>query len=136
MGKSFYDLDYIIEINEQRLEQYISAYVEVMSRITTLILVYSVMAIFLVPIVREVFSGGGANWILLLCFMLFMVLFSISIFYYVRLIIPVDLIYLQAPELYYNKYRKQYEQETDDRISMEVFLKGLLHQRTGVYIKV
>ena len=50
-GKSFYDLDYMIEINEQRLEQYTAASEKVMERLTNIIIIYSAIAIFLVPIV-------------------------------------------------------------------------------------
>jgi hypothetical protein len=57
-GKSFYDLDYIIEINEQRFEQYMSAYNELIGKLTNIVLIYSAVAIFLIPIVRNVFWEG------------------------------------------------------------------------------
>jgi len=49
-GKSFYDLGYIIEINEQWLEQYNAAYESIMQKLTNIIVIYSAMAIFLIPI--------------------------------------------------------------------------------------
>jgi hypothetical protein len=51
--KSFYNLDYIIEINEQRLNQYITAYHKVLERLTHIILVYSAIAIFLIPLIQD-----------------------------------------------------------------------------------
>jgi hypothetical protein len=57
MEKSFYDLDYIIEINEKRVEQYTSAYQQVLSKLTNIILIYSAVAILQIPNIQEVFGG-------------------------------------------------------------------------------
>src|SRR5689334_8999016 len=96
-GKSFYDLDYMIEINEQRLEQYTSAGEKVMERLTNIIVIYSAMAIFFVPIVKMVFWSGEDNWLLFISFGLFVILFCISVFYTVRLMIPRRLVLLHIP---------------------------------------
>lgn len=56
MGKlSFYDLDYIIEANEKRLEQYSSAYQKSLDKFTNILIIYSAIAIFLIPIVQTLF---------------------------------------------------------------------------------
>lgn len=123
-GKSFYDLDYVIELNEQRLLQYTTAYQEVMGRLTTLIIIYSAMAIFLVPMIQAVLRGGITNWILTVSFLLFMSLFMVSVFYTVRFIIPVDFFFLGPPRLYYNEYRLEYEKQIDNRLSVEELLKS------------
>jgi hypothetical protein len=52
---SFYDLDYIIEINEKRLEQYSGAYQKNVDRFTNILVIYSAFAIFLIPIVQSLF---------------------------------------------------------------------------------
>jgi hypothetical protein len=62
-GKSFYDLDCLITINEQRLDQYSSAYEKVMDKLTNIIVIYSAMAIFLIPIAGEVFWVGKKSWL-------------------------------------------------------------------------
>src|SRR5947209_20001981 len=97
MAKSFYDLDYIIEINEKRVEQYTTAYQQVLGKLTNIILIYSALAIFLIPIIQEVFSGTF-NWYLDICFALFCVLFFISVGYTIRLIFPKELAYLAEPD--------------------------------------
>lgn len=99
--KSFYDLDYIIEINEQRFEQYTSAYQKVLERLTNIILVYSALTIFL---------GEIGNWFLYICFAVFAILFLISIVFTIRLTMPVEVAFLEMPKRYYEKYRLQYEQ--------------------------
>lgn len=123
-GKSFYDLDYIIEINEQRYEQYMSAYNELMGKLTNIVLIYSGVAIFLVPIVRSVFWGGDTNWIVGLSFGLFVLLFVISVFNTVRFLIPVTLVYPEIPKKYYTDSRDLYELSIDDRIAVEDLLKA------------
>jgi hypothetical protein len=123
-GKSFYELDYIIEINEQRLEQYTEACDKVSERLTNIIVIYSAMAIFLVPIVRMIFYAGAKPWWLNGCFVLFAVLFLVSVVNTVRLILPANLTLLKKPKLYYDGYRLQYEEVINNRMSVEVLLKA------------
>lgn len=56
MGKvSFYDLDYIILLNERRLEEYTSAYQKNLDKFTNILILYSAIAVFLIPIVQSLF---------------------------------------------------------------------------------
>jgi len=59
--KSFYDLDYIIEINEARYDQYTSAYSKVLEKYTNIILIYSAIAIFLIPIIQDIVEDKIKN---------------------------------------------------------------------------
>jgi hypothetical protein len=124
-GKSFYDLDYMIEINEQRLEQYTSASEKVMERLTNIIVIYSAMSIFLVPIVRMVFWSGRGHWVLNISFGLFAMLFCISVFFAVRLIIPRRSVLLQIPAQIYKECRIKYEKTQNNRSAIEGLLKTL-----------
>ena len=124
-GKSFYDLDYMIEINEQRLEQYTAASEKVMERLTNIIIIYSAIAIFLVPIVRLVFWSGRGDWVLHLSFGLFALLFGVSVLYTVRLILPRHSALLQIPAVIYNDCRIKYEKTLNNRIAIEDLLKIL-----------
>jgi hypothetical protein len=58
MATSFFDLDYIIEINQQRLDQYNTSLQKVLERLTNIILIYSALGIFLVSIIQDLFDGG------------------------------------------------------------------------------
>lgn len=124
-GKSFYDLDYMIEINEQRLEQYTSAVEKVMDLLTNIIVIYSAMSIFLVPIVKMMFWSGSNDWVLFISFALFGLLLCISVFYTVRFIIPRRLALLQIPTIIYDDCRIKYEKTLNDRIIIEDLLKTL-----------
>ena len=53
--KSFYDLDYIIEINEKRIEELSSTYHKVLEKFTNILLIYSAIAIFLVSLIQDIF---------------------------------------------------------------------------------
>ncbi|WP_158993986.1 hypothetical protein [Mucilaginibacter sp. L196] len=108
MPKSFYDLDYIIEINEDRVEQYTSAYQQVLSKLTNIILIYSAIAIFLVPIIQEVFMPGKSV-VLYICFAAFAGLFITSLVFTVKLVFPIQVAYLIEPGKYYKDYRLDYE---------------------------
>ncbi|MBV4358366.1 hypothetical protein [Pinibacter aurantiacus] len=109
--KSFYDLDYIIEINEKRVEQYMSAYQKVLERLTNIILIYSALTFFLFTIIQEVFLEDGCHWLMKACFILFALLLGLSLFFTVKLIIPVDVGYLENPKPYYEEYRLRYEED-------------------------
>lgn len=124
MPKSFYDLDYIIEINESRLEQYTSAYQKVLERLTNIILIYSAITIFLVPLIQDVFLFEIENWFLYVCFAIFSLLFLTSVFFTIRLIIPVDVAYLDVPKKYYEEYLLRYEQTETNKEEIEKLLKA------------
>lgn len=106
-SKSFYDLDYIIEMSEKRVEQYTSAYQLIQSRLTNIILIYSAIGIYLVPIIQDlsqiqfVFFRIGIG--------IFIVTISISVLFTIRMLIPVDIAYLQISNQYYQDLRIEYE---------------------------
>lgn len=123
MAKSFYDLDYIIEINEKRVEQYTSAYQQVLGKLTNIILIYSAIAIFLIPIIQEVFTGT-INLYLDTCFGAFVVLFLVSVVYTIFLIFPKEVAYLREPYKYYKDFRVQYELTEPDLNKVDSALKS------------
>jgi hypothetical protein len=123
-SKSFYDLDYIIDVNEKRIEQYHAAYQKVLERFTNIILIYSAITIFLVSIIQDIFIANSTHVFLYICFGLFSVLFLTSLCFTVRLIIPVDIAYLSAPKKYYDEYRLNYEQTIQQQDQIEKLLKS------------
>jgi len=60
MENSFYDLDHIISLGEKRVDLYLSAYQAVLGRLTNIILVYSAIGIYLIPIIQDLLDG--AKW--------------------------------------------------------------------------
>lgn len=109
MGKSFYDLDYIIEINEKRLAEYTALYQRVLERLTNIILVYSALGIYLIPLAQHVIAMDIKGVWFFLAFCLFGTLLVISVVYFVRLLLPVEIAYLDPPRKYYGDYRADLE---------------------------
>jgi hypothetical protein len=122
-SKSFYDLDYIIEVNEKRIEQYLAAYQKVLDKFTNIILIYSAITIFLISIIQDIFIADSRPLFLYICFGVFSILFLISLYFSIRLIIPVKVAYLDAPNKYYEEYRFNYEQIIQQQDQVEHLLK-------------
>ena len=110
-NNSFYSLDYIIELNEKRLEQFSEVYQKNLSRFTNILIIYSAIAVFIVQITQALFFGGHRIWLNYVCFFLFVALFLYSIVYTIKLLIPVDVAYLIEPKAYYVDFRLSYEAE-------------------------
>jgi hypothetical protein len=109
MAKSFYDLDYIIEINEKRLSEYTALYQKVLERLTNIILVYSALGIFLVPLTQHVIAADIKGVWFYLAFSCFAILLVISVVYLIRLLLPIDIAYLDPPRKYYEEYKADIE---------------------------
>lgn len=123
-SKSFYNLDYIIEINERRHEQYTAAYQKILERFTNIILIYSAITIFLIPLIKELLVVHTKSVFFIVAFCLFAIFFIISITFTVRLIIPVSVAYLEIPKKYYTDIRLEYEQTLKDKEQIKELLKA------------
>lgn len=108
-SNSFYNLDYIIELNEKRLEQFSDAYQKNLSKFTNILIIYSAIAVFIVQITQGLFFGGDRILLNYVCFSIFLALFFYSIIYTIKLLIPVDVAYLIEPKSYYVDFRIDYE---------------------------
>jgi len=109
MPKSFYDLDGIIEMNEKRLAEYTALYQKVFERLTNIILIYSALGIFLIPLTQHVLGRDVRGIFYYTSFTTFMVLLLVSLVYFIRLLLPVDIAYLEPPQKYYIEYRIELE---------------------------
>jgi hypothetical protein len=122
---SFYDLDYIIELNEKRLEQYTSAYQRYLERFTVLLVIYSAFAIFLIPITESLyFSGLSCHWLYHVSFYVFLFFFGYSLFYTVKLLIPTDIRHLAEPQEYYAAHRQKHERDGRDKSEVDSSAKA------------
>lgn len=122
---SFYDLNYIIELNEKRLEQCNNAHEKYLGRFTILLVLYSAFTIFLVPIIEGLyFSGESLHWIYHSSFYLFVALVGYSLIYTIKLLIPTDFRHLLEPKEYYEVHRSKYEHEIKDEREIDAFLKA------------
>lgn len=121
---SFYDLDYIIELNEKRLEQYNSAYQRYVGKFTILMVFYSVFTIFLVPIIETLYlSGASCYWLHQASFYAFLFFFGYSLFYAVKLLIPTDIRHLAEPKEYYIMHLHKHERLGRNKSETDTFTK-------------
>lgn len=109
-SKSFYDLDYIIELNEQRLEQYANALQKNTEKFTTLLVLYSALCIFLVPVCQKLFieqvvQDVGFYW----AFYGFSGLFAVSLVFTVLQMLPEKLLISPTPDTYYKSLKFMYQ---------------------------
>lgn len=109
MSKSFYDLDYIIEISEKRFAEYTALYQKVLERLTNIILVYSALGIFLVPLTQHALEANIKGVYFYLFFIVFAGLLLISVIYVIRLLLPAEVAYLQSPKRYYYAIKAEME---------------------------
>lgn len=109
MAKSFYDLDYIIDISEKRLAEYTVLYQKVFERLTNIILIYSALGIFLIPLIQYMIAADVKGTVFYVIFTLFVVLLLTSLVYFVRLLLPVDIAYLDPPKKYYESFKSELE---------------------------
>jgi hypothetical protein len=124
-NKSFYDLDYIIEINEQRLEQYANAHQKIVERFTTLLVIYSILCIFLVPIIQTLFLAKEQwHWSYYYSFYVFCILFIISIINSIMLLSPEGPSLLLEPATYYLELKTVYETEGFVPPETDAIIKG------------
>jgi hypothetical protein len=109
MENSFYDLDYIISLGEKRVDLYLSAYQGVLGRLTNIILIYSAVGIYLIPIIQDLIDR--IKLVYFLFAIVFLGMIAISVFFTIRLLIPVNVAYLEVSNRYSTDLRKQYEQK-------------------------
>ncbi len=109
MAKSFYDLDYIIDISEKRLAEYTVLYQKVLERLTNIILIYSALGIFLISLIQHMITADVKDAMFYVIFAVFVVLLMTSLVYFVRLLLAVDIAYLDPPKKYYESFKADLE---------------------------
>lgn len=106
---SFYDFDCVIQMSEERVQQYLSEYHTVQNGITHIILIYSAIGIYLVPIAQDLFTINSL--IFRICAGFLGILLITSTYFTVRLILPKKLEHLKMVREYYDVLRNKYERE-------------------------
>lgn len=112
--RNFLDIDEQIEQNTKILEFYYSNYQKTQSKISILIIIYSLLAIYILQLVKYPilhFTDTsrimiGIYILLLFCFFLFL---GWSIKYTYLLLKPMEVAYIHYPSFFYTDIRKQYE---------------------------
>jgi len=67
------------------------------------------LGIFLIPLTQHVMKADVPGVPFYMSFMVFMTLLIISLVYFIRLLLPIDIAYLEPPQRYYYEYRLELE---------------------------
>jgi len=115
MAKDFLDIDEKIERNETYLKFYYSNYQRTQGKITVLTLIYSVIAIYLIQVLKYPFNAwSDSAWYVFSLFLIFLGAFLFfliqSIFNTYKLLETVRVAYMDFPKVFYDDIRKEYEQ--------------------------
>lgn len=95
-----------------------------MERLTHIILVYSALAIFLIPLVQDAALVRISNIIFIIFMGAFIILLGVSVIYTAKLILPANVAYLDFPDKYYQHFRADYEKTITDKDRIIALLKG------------
>ena len=109
MAKSFYNLDDNIELNQNRHEQIIAEYDKVIAKISNIIIVYTAVSYFFVPIAQDIVDGKMHSQLFWVCLFLFSAIFLISFICTVIFLWPRDVDTLKPPSEYYTDIRNKIE---------------------------
>ncbi|MCZ8330412.1 MAG: hypothetical protein O9282_03775 [Flavobacterium sp.] len=128
--KNFLDIDEKIEANGKALEFYYNNYQKTQSKLSLLVLLYSIISIYIVQILKfpfdkykEVETSIFIIYLILLLYFLY--LFIASIYNTFQILKPEDVAYLNNPNYFYVYIKKQYEEslETNDEDTLNAYLK-------------
>lgn len=109
MENSFYDLDYIIALGEKRVDLYLSAYQGVLGRLTNIIIIYSAIGIYLIPIIQDLIDDAAIVYYVVAA--IFLGAIVISVIFTIRLLIPIRVAYLEVSDRYSTSLRNEYEKK-------------------------
>lgn len=129
--KNYLDIDEQINQNKEVLDFYYSNYQRTQGKISILVLIYSVIAIYILQVIKypfEAFSNDFITVIVIYSILLvgFITLLIFSIRYTFLLLKPIDVAYLHYPKYYYTKIKDDYEKslETTDEEILNAYIKA------------
>ena len=129
--RNFLDIDDQIELNHKVLDFYYSNYQKTQSKISILVVIYSVMTIYIVQIVKYPFDTfPESNWVLIsiysVLFLGFLAFLLISMRNTYLFLKPRYVAYLDSPKYYYTKIKSQYEEslKTNDEETLNKYVKA------------
>lgn len=129
--KSFFDIACLIDVHERRLEQYVGAYQRYLDKLPHLLFIYSAIAIFLMPITRDVLMvEKEVHWLYQGCYGMLLMMLGISVLNAARLMIPGKSLlpvalqhYLETRDGY---LRMEMPPDDIDMLVQQLYLKDLI----------
>jgi len=129
--KNYLDIDEQIEQNTKRLEFYYSSYQKTQSKVSILVLIYSLIAVYILQVLKYPFTHYTDKSIIAIVFFIMLLILLIihlvwSIKFTYLLLKPVEVAFLNNPSFFYKEIRKQYEEKlaTTNEIKINAYIKA------------
>lgn len=129
--KNYLDIDEQINQNKEVLDFYYSNYQRTQGKISILVLIYSVVAIYILQVIKYPFEKFSTAFLIVtvIYFILllgFITLLILSIRYTYLLLKPIDVAYLHYPKYYYTKIKEEYEKslKTNNEEILNAYIKA------------
>ncbi len=106
---NFENKDCQIQWNENRLKDEVERAAEINSRINFISIIYTVFAVFSVSLFKFLIENKyDSNYIYSMLFLVFVILFGLSIANTIRLQIPKEVAFVEEPRIFYNDLKLDY----------------------------
>jgi hypothetical protein len=128
--KNFLDIDDKIEANQKALEFYHINYQKIQSKISFLVILYSLISIYIIQILKFPFDKfkeiDSITFIVYIILLLsFLYFFIESIYNTFQIIKPAEVFYANSPNYFYDDIKNQYKDllKTDDEVILNAYIK-------------
>ncbi len=109
----FTDKNVQVELNQDRLKEEYERYHELRSRIGILSIFYSIFAAYSVQLIKFALSNANANWGYIIVLFFFLLLFGISVFFAILLLIPKKVAFKETPRIFYHDVYNNYKNKSN-----------------------
>ncbi len=137
--KDFLNIDYQIDLNTKVLEDLINGYNKTQNKISVLVLFYSLISIYIVPICIALFDFQCTfyYYLYLAVFIFFFVLLIRSLYYTYRLLKPDYISFSEDPSKFYRDLLNQYKLtlETENPEILNEYIKTSYLQNLEIGIE-
>ncbi|WP_027419006.1 hypothetical protein [Crocinitomix catalasitica] len=105
--KDFTHIDYQIDLNEKRLDFYNTSYQKTQAKFTLIMVFYSVFAVYIAQLfffIGDCINGKISEFVILFyvaSLVVFLFFLSRSIYHTARFLIPIEIAYMELPEVFY-----------------------------------
>jgi hypothetical protein len=114
--KNFRDIDYQIELNEKRLDFYNSSYQKTQGKFAIIMIFYSLFAVYIAQLfffIGDCLKGTISEISIMFyigSLVIFLIFLGRSIYHTYRFLVPIEIAYMELPEVFYKDTLKVYKQ--------------------------
>ena len=138
--KDFRDIDCQIELNEKRLDFYYSSYQKTQGKFAIIMIIYSLFAVYIAQLfffIGDCIKGSIPELYIVFyigSIVFFIVFLGKSIYHTYRFLVPIEIAYMELPEVFYKDTLEVYKQKgvADIELNKKIKDSYLLHQEESL----